>query len=133
MFPKESMPVFSYENIHVELEKIKYDIKKLLKKYYLIEVNEYLEKLLEKEREKISEEEKKDRENISRELKEEKEKLLNEGLDKELERRKEKILEKEKEEKEKILVELKKEKRKNIRGRKREFTIKIAKSLYQSV
>lgn len=110
MFPKESMPVFSYENIHVELEKIKYDIKKLLKKYYLIEVNEYLEKLLEKEREKISEEEKKDRENISRELKEEKEKLLNEGLDKELERRKEKILEKEKEEKEKILVELKKEK-----------------------
>ena len=103
MFPKESMPVFSYENIHVELEKIKYDIKKLLKKYYLIEVNEYLEKLLEKEREKISEEEKKDRENISRELKEEKEKLLNEGLDKELERRKEKILE---EEKENLLLKL---------------------------
>mgnify|MGYP007005852449 FL=1 len=125
MFPKESMPVFSYENIHVELEKIKYDIKKLLKKYYFIEVNEYLEKLLEKEREKISEEEKKDRENISRELKEEKEKLLNEGLDKELERRKEKILEKEKEEKEKILVELKKEKEKILEEEKENLLLKL--------
>lgn len=125
MFPKESMPVFSYENIYVELEKIKYDIKKLLKKYYLIEVNEYLEKLLEKEREKISEEEKKDRENISRELKEEKEKLLNEGLDKELERRKEKILEKEKEEKEKILVELKKEKEKILEEEKENLLLKL--------
>lgn len=56
MLTKESIPVFSYENIHVELEKIKYDIKKLLKKYYFIEVNEYFEKLSEEERQKISEE-----------------------------------------------------------------------------
>lgn len=64
MLTKEFIPVFSYENIHIELEKIKYDIKKLLKKYYFLEVSEYLEKVLEKDREKIVEELEEEKENL---------------------------------------------------------------------